>query len=210
MKRFIALFATVCGVLLMGASAQAGILWEYNFTPSSSKVVSDSGNNEITFSNQATFFAEGSSNVVATSLAVKTPVVGISDTFTNPQNYAIHMFLKDTASGDFTTLIFSGNLSGSISFSTNGSSLLENIFNEENQHQEATLGGNKYAVELTYFTPPSPPGQGGHPGAIGGTVTVTPGGGEEPHDTPEPSTMLLAGFGLAGFGLNAWRKRRQR
>ncbi len=205
MKRLSAFIITVCGLFAVAANSQAGILWQYDFSPSSPKVISDSGKNEITLNNQPLFSPEGTSKVVATNLSIKTPVDGSSDFFTN-QNYSVKMFIKDVASGEFATLIFSGDLNGPI---TPGSAVIANTFDVANQTQIVELGDNIYTVTINEYTSPPPPG-GTSPGAIGGIVTITPKGGEEPHDTPEPSTMLLAGFGLAGFGLNAWRKRRQR
>lgn len=213
MKRFLALTAVVSSLLLCGADAMAGVLWSYDFTPSSPSVISDSGLNQIIFENQGLITAEGSTKVTAANFYIKTPFVptgkdgNVQSDFFDHQNYSIKMFLKDEASGDSTVipLTFSGDLHGPIGPL---SAILTNTFDIANQTQSVELGDYIYTVTINEYASPQRPGAQ-NKGAISGLVTITPKGGEEPHDTPEPSSMLLAGFGLAGFGLNAWRKRRQ-
>lgn len=213
MKRLMALIATVSSLLFIAADSRAGVLWTYDFTPSSPSVTSDSGLNQIIFENQGPVTVEGSSKVTAANFYIKTPFVktgpenNINSDFFDHQNYSIKMTLKDEASGDFTDvpLTFSGDLHGPI---TSASAILSNTFDPANQTHVVELGDYIYTVTINEYASPPRPGAG-IKGAISGLVTITPKGGEEPHDTPEPSSMLLAGFGLAGFGLNAWRKRRQ-
>jgi hypothetical protein len=207
MKRLsVPLFAVALG-LFAGVNARADILWSYDFTPGTATVISDSGNNSITFTNQPLFNASNNSDVVATNIAVKTPVVGTSDTFTH-QNYTIKMYLKDTASGAFTAvpLLFSGDLTGTI---TPTSTNIVNEFDPAHVTATVTLGSNTYTATIGNYTPPGPAGS--IPGSFSVHVTVVHNGGHEPpptNDVPEPSTMLLSCLGLAGLGLRAWRKRR--
>jgi hypothetical protein len=190
--------------MLTGATARADIQWSYDFTPSSSSVISDSGNNSITFTNQAKLPAAGSSDVVATNLFVKTPVTGSSDTFTH-QNYSLNMVLIDTASGKSTTLLISGDLTGTI---TPNSSNIVNEFDASHTSYSFDLGNNHYTVNAGSYTP-VPPAGSTTGGAISVHVDATANNGQSPppNDVPEPSTIVLSFLGLAGAGLGAWKKR---
>jgi PEP-CTERM motif-containing protein len=201
MKRLMRpLLATALGLLLFtGAQAHAAILWTADWTPGTTTVISDSGNNQILFSNQPAITVGGNSDVVATNISVNDHVVGASDTFTH-QNYSLALKLTDQASGQFTTLTFSGNLTGTI---TPNSSNIANVFTGT-LTQTVDLGTNVYTVTIGPYTPPGPAGS--NPGSIGAHVDVQPNSGHEPNNTPEPSTMLLSCLGLAGLGWRTWRK----
>jgi hypothetical protein len=62
------------------------------------------------------------------------------------------------------------------------------------------LGHNLYTVTLTSYVPPGPPAVGSE-GKIGAFVDV------HPVNNPEPSSLVLAGLGLAGV-LGPWLRRR--
>ena len=77
-----------------------------------------------------------------------------------------------------------------------------------------TVGTRKYNVKIDGFLPPSPnsPEVNGR-GTVHANVIITPvdGGGNpppEPSETPEPSSLLLAGLGLSSLGV-AYRRRKK-
>jgi len=198
------LYAAICAIALFaGTEAQAAIVWQFDWTPGTSTVISDSGNNQINFSNQPALSASGNSDIIATSITIGTPFVGTSDTFTH-QNYSLKLKLTDTASGEFATLTFTGDLTGPV---TSSSADIDNVFDVAHSVAEVDLGDNHYKVTIGPYTPPGPPGS--FPGSIGAHVEVRPNGGADPHDTPEPSTLLMSCLGLAGIGFRSWRKRQQ-
>ena len=183
------------------AGARAGVDWTYDFTPSTTTVWSDSGNSKINLTNQSSLLAVGTSDVVATQLSVNSAVSDDHpDTFTH-KDYSLSMKLTDLASGAFTTLTFSGYFQGTVS--AHSANIL-NFFTGQTSYDNIMLGGNRYNVTMTNFTPPGP--GGGLEGAIGAhaVVSVQPGGG--PHNTPEPTSLVLAGLGLIGAGLARRRR----
>lgn len=75
---------------------------------------------------------------------------------------------------------------------------------------DPTVGWRNYQVDISSFTSPGQPG--GADGAIQAIVTITPtdgpggsgeggGGDPPPSETPEPASLLLAGFGVPLFVL---------
>lgn len=196
MTRARLLILAVALTCLVPGAAHAGVAWTYDFTPSTTTVWSESMNSKILLTNQTPVTAVGTSDIVATQLSVSsTANDDHPDTFTHGA-YSLSMKLTDAASGQFTTLIFNGYFAGTVS---QHSANVENFFTGTTSYTNIMLGGNRYSVTMTNFTPPGP--NGGLEGGIGAhaVVAVQPGGG--PHDTPEPSSLLLAGLGLGGLGL---------
>jgi len=206
MKRlFVPVFALLVCLAALGSEAIAGILWTADWTPGTNAVISDSGKNQITFKNEAPYTVEGNSDITATRLEVA-PVVDDFDTFTG-QNYSLKLKLTDKASGKSEDFSFSGSLTGTISFKDGaGSSNVDNTFNDPVTVTKV-IGANEYTVTIGPYTPP--PAPGGNPSAISAHVDVTPYNGEEPpNETPEPTSLVLAGLGIAGLGARAWKKRK--
>jgi hypothetical protein len=204
LKRSLFLGTTFAWLLLAGAAQASLVPWSYNWTPSSSAVLSDSGLSKITLTNEPTGTAVGTSDVVATNLKVVSSVdPNTPDTFT-AKGYSLALSLTDTTSHATGTLTFSGAFSGTVS---GQSSHITNAFTSA-VTQSIVLGGNTYTVTIGPFTPPGPP-SASNSGSISATalVSVSNGGGGG-NNTPEPATMTLAGLGLAGMSLAGWRKRR--
>jgi hypothetical protein len=199
--RFLGL-ALLC--LLPGA-ARAEIAWTYDFTPGTTVVWSDNSNSKLNLSNQSSYMAVGSSDVVATSIGVDSSASDAHpDTFTN-KDYTLSMKLTDVASGVFTTLNFTGQFNGTVSAH---SANITNQFIGPTTYSNIMLGQNRYNVTITGYTPPGP--VGGLSGSIGAHALVTVGDGQGggPHGTPEPASLILAGLGIGGLGLASWRRKR--
>ena len=213
MSKFKALVA-VCALTvgaLTATNASAAILWSADATPGTANVISDTGNNSIDFKNLAPQTYSGSSDIVGTNLALHSPFVGTSDTWTH-QNYSIQLKLTDVASNQSITKIFSGDLTGVVTGGVNPNSNVVNAFDPAHVSYEFDLGNNHYKVVINSYTPVPPLGSS-TAGAFGLHVDVRANGGTEPpppSDTPEPSTMLLSVLGLAGMGMGAWKKYKAR
>lgn len=213
MKRLlIAHLVALAMMLSFGAGARAtsippdDVAWTYNFSPGAPAVLADGNPGAgVTFTNEPTKNAIGSSDIVATNLRVfSTALANSPDKISGANgNYSLALVLSTAAGGPVatTTLTFNGTLSGKFSAD---SSNVANVFGP-NSSQTVQLGGYNFTVELIAYTPPGPPAQA-NAGSIAAHVTIsaiTP-----TQTTPEPSTMLLSGLGLSLLGGAAWRKRR--
>jgi PEP-CTERM motif len=128
--------------------------------------------------------------------------------------------LRDGASGQAGQLVFGGRFSGQIDTGEPGIPVtpppvpagLTNEFLGPTM-QELHLGDHVFSVSvgpvvwphLTYTGDDSEffhtvPGDEGQ---IGARIEVS-----DAPNTPEPATLLMAGLGLAGVGVTAWRRRR--
>jgi len=214
MKRFCtAHLSALALVLLAGASAQATpippdqIQWTYNFSPATPALLADGNPSAgVTFTNEPTKAATGSSDVVATNLRVfSTALATAPDKITGSNgNYTLSLTLStNDGNGIHTgTLTFNGTLSGMFSAQN------ANVANAPGlplPMQTLQLGLITFNVQLIAYTPPVPPDQA-NAGSISAHVTVS---GATISDTPEPSTLLLSSLGMTFLGGLVWRKRRQ-
>jgi len=212
-RRSVSLFAgAVVALLFAGGSARANFVeWNYNWFPKVPasppyKILSDNGESEILLSNEDPGDAAGSSDLVATNIAVSsTATLGNPDKFLANGGFVLQLQLQDAASGESASLLFKGKFTGGLSKSNVGLKLDWTNDGEFQSEYVVTLGGNTYTVSVGAYTPPGPPSNA-NLGSIGAHVEVTPG---QIQKSPEPSTMLLGCMGLAGMGLAGWRKRRQ-
>jgi len=195
--------ALAAGVLLaVGPAARADLVpWSYNWTPSTDKVLSDTGMSHLTMTNEKVGTATDSTDIVATNIkTVSTADPKTPDTFT-AKAYTLTLTLIDEASKQSGTLAFTGEFNGTASVK---SAKIANTFTGLIT-QVLVLGGNTYTVTIGPFTPPGPPGSS-NAGSISAfaEVVVNPNTGEE----PEPSSLVLAGLGLAGLGSRFLRRKR--
>jgi hypothetical protein len=217
MKRFLVFFASTAGLLcLAGPQARADLIpapnaqWSYNFTPSQTFVSAAApGTGTVSFTNEPTKSATGSSDVVITNLKVSStaPATG-GDTFgTNGGAWKVGLVLTDTASGTNSgTLWFTGKLGGN--FSSSNSNVTD-TFTGKTSYTWTANNGNVYTVSLTGYTPPGPP-TASNSGSISAHVTVQmPGDNGHTSGTPEPSSLVLSSLGLMFAGAASWRKRRR-
>lgn len=208
MKHFLPALALM---LAAGTGVQASMIppdsiqWTYNWAPGAPAVLAD-GNPAagVTFTNEPTKTAVGSSDIVATNLRIFSTATAAAPEVLSA-NGAYSLTLTLTMTEDATTyqqvLNFSGKLSGTLSAENAN---VANVFNSPTS-TTVSLGSYNFTVALIAYTPPGPPDQS-NAGSISAHVTVT---SLTPAQVPEPGTMLLSAFGLTFLGGAAWRKRRQ-
>src|SRR5262245_60151140 len=188
----------------VGAARADLIAWSYNWDRTPVSVASDSGNGSVSFTNEPTKDATGSSDTVATNLKANSLAPAAApDALTRAKGaYTLSLKLTDKASGQSGVLTFSGVLSGKFS---KDSANITNAFTGP-LTQVLTLGVNTYTVTMGQYAPPGPPSASNF-GSIAAHVDVQGSVGST-QSTPEPSALLLSGLGLALAGGAGWRKRR--
>jgi hypothetical protein len=212
MKRFFTAMVTALTlVLLVGTGAQAGpinpenVTWTYNFTPGTPAVTAD-GNPAagVTFTNEPTGTAVGSSDIVATNLRVFSAAPGgIPDVLTSNGAYSLTLNVSALDKGKplSGSLTFTGKLTGTLS---KENSNIANQFTGVHE-QTLSLGAYTFTVSLNSYTPPGPPDQS-NAGSIAAHVAVST---LVPSQVPEPSAIVLSCLGGLSFLGAAWRRKMQ-
>jgi hypothetical protein len=178
------------------------ISFGYNFqTPTS--VTGDSGNlGVISFATTNPGQASGTATVAATQLAaVSAAPANNPDTFTG-EAYNLTLQLTDNASGQTGTLIFAGQLFGTLTATT------ANITSSfAKATQQIVLGADKYTVTVGPIAPPATP-DSGTIGTLNATISAEGQSVTLPSESPEPTGLVLAGIGMAGAVVTRRLKRR--
>jgi hypothetical protein len=121
--------------------------------------------------------------------------------------FDLHLFLRDEASGAYGTLELPGVFNGSVTSTEVDLGLTW----AGPAAPSLTLGGNVYTVTPGDYVPPGPfdrPGSAlGAPGSISVHIDVQPAGAAR---APEPSSLALAGLGVALLAGAAWRRWKRR
>jgi len=209
---FSAHVAVLAIVLMVGSAAQAGpippdnVAWTYNFSPGTPAVTADGNMSAgVTFTNEPTRTAVGSSDIVASNMRVfSTATAAAPDMLSVNGAYSLKLVLTTldlNSNPVIATMTFTGKLTGP--FSAENANI-GNVFGLDKE-QHADLGGYRFNVSLQSYTPPGPPDQT-NAGSIAAHVTISM---IRPAELPEPSTMLMSGLGLSFLGGLVWRKRRQ-
>jgi hypothetical protein len=216
-KRFLtAPAAAVAVLLLIGTSVHASqlppqkISWTYNWSPAAPALKADGsgGAAGITFTNEPTRAATGSSDIVATNLRVFSAATADSPDKISGSNGNYTLSLTLTANVDGTpetrTLTFHGTLAGTFS---SESANVTNQFTGTTS-QAVTFGKDstvRFTVQMIAYTPPGPPQQA-NAGSLAAHVTIE---NVQPNNVPEPSALVLSGMGLTFLGGAAVRRYRK-
>jgi hypothetical protein len=160
-------------------------------------------NGNVTFTNEPTKNAVGSSDIVATNLRViSSATASAPDTITGSNgNYTLSLQLSVDNLPTPAPLVFSGKLGGS--FSAENANVT-NSFTDLGP-KVVDIGTYRFTVSLTSYTPPGPQDQA-NAGSISAHVTVE---NIVPNSIPEPSTIVLSGMGLTFLGGAALRRFRK-
>jgi hypothetical protein len=213
MSRFAVLWTGAVAALLLAGSVQAApVPWNYNWEPSTLKVVSDtSPTSFLTLTDEpGRTVNTDHTDVVATSVAVTSDApVGFPDKFTSSKaNVTFSLTIKDVMSNLSHSFMFTGTFmttNPSIPSTVSADSANVQFTPTGTQNMTQQIGNNEYNIKFVSYTPPGPPGSG-NKGSIAYHVEVRQ---LDIQKSPEPSTMLLAGLGASFLGLGAWRKRRR-
>jgi hypothetical protein len=213
MKRLhLSLFAALAVTFVAHSHAFASFVpWTYNWSRSPVSIAADvPGTGGLSLTDEALNHAVGSSDIVATNIrSFSSALRTAPDTFT-AKPYTLSLFLQDDASGDHTTISFSGAFSGSLS---KDSANIKNVFTGL-ATQTVKLGSHTYSVAIGQYAPPGPP-TASNAGSISAHVTIDQdpdpgtgtGGGTGGHEAPEPCTLVLGGVGLSLAGLAGLRRK---
>jgi hypothetical protein len=176
----------------IGARAEM-IPWGYSWTPSIAAVAADSpGTGKIVLKPEPGATAVGSSDIVATNLQTVSGADDDHPDHVTDKGYQLKLTLTDLASHAAGSLTFAGAFNGTFSKLTSD---ISNTFTGPTT-QTLTLGRNLYTVTIDAYTPPAPP-NADNVGAIGAHAQVS----VRPAQSPEPSTLVLAGLAAAVVGM---------
>ncbi|MCI0464999.1 MAG: PEP-CTERM sorting domain-containing protein [Gemmataceae bacterium] len=205
MKRSLPLFGPMTLVVLVGAGAPARaefVSFTYNWLPGP-LVIAAEGTGGVTLTDGTTFQAASAADTVVghlTTFSSATP--DAPDRFIN-KSYSLRLDLTDKASQTAGFLDFTGVLNGTL---TATEANITNTYATPTT-QQLTLGDNTYTVQIGAF--PALPAPGAEAiETIQAHISVS-GHGPTPsvQESPEPSTLVLAGVGFVLVAIALWRER---
>jgi hypothetical protein len=188
--------ATLFFLLLPGAGARAGFIpWDYSWSRSPIIIPADShGTGGIAFTYQPAKHTAGNATTVATTLTMFSSAQSFFPDHIYKKGYHLTLWLRDDTSRAAGTLTFSGYLSGS--FWASGASIANTFVGPA--VQKIHLGHYWYTVAMGPYVSPTD----SRVGLLEARVTV--------EHNPEPSSLALAGLGIASLALVWWRRARVR
>jgi hypothetical protein len=199
MLRSSRLFGTACAcLLLIGGGVRADqIGWHFEGSGTAVVNADAPGTGGVTFVYDPPAQALGDSHVSLANLWTFSEAAPASPELFSNAPFSVALTITDGPSGKSGTTEFTGAMHGLLS----GKSALLMTAMSSPARQSLVLGDNLYTVLLAGFSPPGPP-ESNNAGALSALVTV------QPNHVPEPAALVLAGLGVAGLGVGAWRKRR--
>jgi hypothetical protein len=209
-RRFSTLFLVSGITLLVASTVQAGPGFIYDWGPPGGDTVvgSDHGAYNLNIADEGKVAAGGSTDVIATELSLSAPAGSPqgTDAFT-AKSFKLGVQIQDGAATG--TLFFNVKFTTLVTANTTNTNPADVSITPVTT-STMVVNGDKYTITPTTFAFPGPLSSHKN-GSIQFHINeqVGSGGGPTPpNDSPEPSTMLLAGIGSAVAGLMRWKKRR--
>ena len=144
------------------------------------------------------------SNLVAAQLNESDP----ANAQFSHQQYTLTLHLTDGASGLSADMKFIGSISGSPNRLTNTVTNPGQPWIFDPVQQSVTLGADSYRVRLSSVGYSGVGNYSWGPFTVYADVSVVGPNLNPGEQLPEPTSLLLAGLGLASFGARAWWRRR--
>ncbi len=214
MKRTVFLLASALALLVLGPiSVRAEVVspsdlveWEYQWTHTipGSVILADGALNAGVTVSQEKGSAVGSTDYVASNLTTFSQASVATPSLLDVNGaYTMTLTITDKASGESQSVDFAGKLGGKFGA---GFAQVTNTYSSLASKQLVfASSGNTYIIKLDQYTAPGNQ-TSGNKGSLGGFIQVVAPGGVQ--TVPEPSSLLLGGFGLSMAGLTWLRKRR--
>src|SRR6266511_2117296 len=160
MKRFSTLLTGAVTALLLAGSVQAApVPWNYNWTPSTTKIETDSSSTSfINLTNEpGRTVNTDHTDITTTNITTTSDApTGFPDQFINNGDVTFNLKLTDLASGQFFNFLFTGtfktqNLSDPSELTSESSNLKFTPTGIQNINKQ--LGTNEYNVKFVSYTP---------------------------------------------------------
>jgi hypothetical protein len=196
----------MAALVLLGAG-QARADWTASWSLGAGQGPSFSSGNSSVLVTPFGTDASGSDIKAATLSSVSSSLT--ADSFNT--GFDLSVTIKDTTTGATGSATWHGLITGSVAPSTAN---LQATFQSPLQMTVSNVNGNNYTLTLpSSVNIPNPAdSNAGAQGLVDAQVKVSPssGGGNPPptNQTPEPSSLVLAGSALSLAALSAWRRRR--
>jgi hypothetical protein len=210
MTRTIRLLPMLAVVVLLGAGQARADMIDFSYSWSvqpGSVFPGGTGSATLAAAADGTASAElGSSTptfIPGATLTTTSSATDVPDSFGTTFSMKVH--LTDTASSEAGDLTFSGSLAGTLTFST--SSLTATF--DDPFTKTLTLGDHTYTVTIDPSLVSAPAPGATSPASVDAKVTVADAGPVDPPpaQTPEPTSLVLAGLGLPLLvAARAWRR----